>query len=412
MAAIMVLAALLGVSGAQGAGEVLASSSAIHRHGRCAKLRHQRWGHAHHAHRRSCRRHNARRAGALGGKNSTVRPTSPEESTANLAVPEATSATSGTKPQGSTETSITRESSTHFRFFSASSFWNAPLAENAALDTHSAEIVGTFETEINQELNAEEGPAINTTAYSVPIYIATGNQQPVKVTLKRSSTALQSAWEAVPLPANAQPAAGTDHHLVVWQPSTERLWEFWRLENTTEGWQAGWGGAMEHVMSNHGVYAPEAWPGATRWWGASASSLSIAGGLITLEDLERGEINHALAMAIPHVRATVYSLPAYRTDGKTESALALPEGAHLRLDPKLNLANLHLPHITQEIAEAAQKYGIFVRDGSHTVCLYAQDPTPTGTNPYIGASGYFEGLRRPLAYFPWQHLQLLNMTLE
>jgi hypothetical protein len=141
--------------------------------------------------------------------------------------------------------------------------------------------------------------------------------------------------------------------------------------------------------------------------------LSIAGGLITLEDLEKGQINHALAMAIPDPRAGVYASPAERTDGKSTSPLSLPEGAHLRLDPNLNLASLHLSRVMLMIAEAAQRYGIVVRDTASHVTLYAQDPTPTGTNPYLGPHGYFEGKspQQLLESFPWSHLQLLKMTL-
>ena len=148
--------------------------------------------------------------------------------------------------------------------------------------------------------------------------------------------------------------------------------------------------------------------------GPSASSLSIAGGLITLEDLEKGVINHALAIGIPNVRGGVYASPAQRTDGTSTSSLSLPEGAHLRLDPSLDLAALHLPRLTLMIAEAAQHYGIFVRDHASSVSFYAQDPTPTGTNPYSGPHGYFEG-KTPaqiLASFPWSDLQLLKMELH
>jgi hypothetical protein len=35
--------------------------------------------------------------------------------------------------------------------------------------------------------------------------------------------------------------------------------------------------------------------------------LSIAGGLITLEDLEKGQLNHALAISLPNGRAGVYA---------------------------------------------------------------------------------------------------------
>ena len=40
----------------------------------------------------------------------------------------------------------------------------------------------------------------------------------------------------------------SDAHLVVWQPSRNRLWEFWHLAQGAAGWQAGWGGAMQNVV--------------------------------------------------------------------------------------------------------------------------------------------------------------------
>ena len=171
---------------------------------------------------------------------------------------------------------------------------------------------------------------------------------------------------------------------------------------------------MQNVASNPGVYGPEAWPGAKPWWGSSASSLSIVGGLITLQDLERGKINHALSMAVPNVLASAYASPAQRDDGKSTEVHALPEGSHLRLDPSLDLAALHLPRLTLMIAEAAQRYGIFVRDKSGNVCLFAQDPLPTGTEPYGGSGGYFEGKypSQLLAGFPWNRLQLLKLQLH
>jgi len=140
----------------------------------------------------------------------------------------------------------------------------------------------------------------------------------------------------------------------------------------------------------------------------------MAGGLITVEAREKGRINHALSMAIPNPRGEVYAAPAERTDGWSTEPASLPEGAHLRLDPSLDLASLHLPRLTLMMAEAAQRYGIFVRDTAGCVAFYAQDPIPTGTNPYIGAHGWFEG-KTPaqiLAAFPWSKLQLLKMELH
>jgi hypothetical protein len=301
-----------------------------------------------------------------------------------------------------------------FRFFSPDSVWNRKLPAEMPLDRRSAQIVSGFAAMIAHERVMREAPFIDTTHYSVPIYTVLANEPTVRVKIVNGSKALQAAWDEVPLPPDAQPAAGTDKQLVVWQPSRDRLWEFWHLEQAITGWQAGWGGAMDNVSSNPGAYGPGAWPGASPAWGASASSLSIVGGLITLEDLERGQINHALAMAIPRPRAGVFASPAQRTDGRSTEPLSLPEGAHLRLDPSLDLAALHLPRLTLMMAEAAQRYGIVVRDTAAVVVFYAQDPIPTGTEPYTGVNGYFEG-KSPtqiLESFPWGHLQVLRMTLH
>ena len=303
-----------------------------------------------------------------------------------------------------------------FRFFAPTSFWNTPAAPDAPLDPESAKLVAALDTEVSEEQALKTGPWINTTSYSVPIYTVSSKQPTVRVGLdaRFAPAALRKAWRAVPLPSGAQPASGSDRQLVVWQPSTDRLWEFWRLSDGPDGWQASWGGAMREASTDPGVYGPKAWPGARSNWGASASSLSIAGGLITLEDLRRGEINHALSIALPEVRAGVYDPPAQRTDGTASSPLSLPEGAHLRLDPTLNLATLHLPKLTRMIAEAAQRYGIFVRDRTANIAFYAQDPASEKRDPFSGPGGYFEGKypTQLLATFPWSHLQVLSSELH
>jgi hypothetical protein len=308
------------------------------------------------------------------------------------------------------------EGPSHFRFFSASGFWNAPLAASAPLDPDSAAAIGALDREVALE-QAKDELNINTTAWSVPIYTVPASQPLVKVTLNKPHSRrnpLQAAWREVPIPPGAQPAKGTDKHLDVWQPSTDKLWEFWAFEWTPSGPVAQWGGAMRNVSKNPGAYDTGAWPHAQPLWGASGSSLSIAGGLITFEDLKHGVINHALMISLPDIRAGVYASPAQRADGTADSPLAIPEGAHLRLDPNLDLATLHLPRPTLMIARAAQRYGILVMDKAPNIAFDAQDPEPTGANPYTGPTGYFEGEGpyRLLDSFPWSHLQLLKMELH
>jgi hypothetical protein len=263
------------------------------------------------------------------------------------------------------------------------------------------------------EQRAETGPWINTTSYSVPIYRVSASTPTVSVRLEGASDpALAAAWRAVPLPPGARPAAGNDHELVVWQPARDRLWEFWRLHRDGRGWSAAWGGAMRNVSGAPGVFGKASWPGARPWWGMSASSLSLPGGLITPAELAAGQIDHALALAVPEVRAGVFALPAQRTDGTSKSPAALPEGARLQLNPRLDLAALHLPPTTLMIARAAQRYGIYITDRAPEVTFFAEDPSRG--DPYGGRSGYFEGEppSRMLARFPWKDLEVLRLKLR
>jgi hypothetical protein len=306
----------------------------------------------------------------------------------------------------------------HARFFSASSPWNSEPAAGASLEPASRRMVGALVHEVRAEQAQGDGPWINTRSYSVPIYTVGASQPTVAVKLPRpqAAPALAEAFAKVPLPANAQASPGTDGHLVVWQPATDRLWEFWRFSRGAEGAQAAWGGAIADVSASSGVYGtgPGAWPGTEPDWGASASSLSIAGGLITFEDLKAGQINHALAIALPEIRAGAYAAPAQRGDGSSDSPSALPEGAHLRLDPHLDIASLGLPPLTRMIAEAAQRYGIYVRDGSAEVQFFGQEPTVGQADPWTGVGGALGG-RYPnqlLASFPWQDLEVLRMEMH
>ena len=56
----------------------------------------------------------------------------------------------------------------------------------------------------------------------------------------------------------------------------------------TPAWEAEWGGAMEHVSSNPGVYGPGAWPGAQSYWGVTAGSLPLVGGAMTVSAARGG----------------------------------------------------------------------------------------------------------------------------
>ena len=324
-----------------------------------------------------------------------------------------------TVPTGSPPASATTPVLREPRLFAPTSIWNSPIPANAQVDPSSPPLISALSTEVSNELQAGIGPWTATAKASTPIYIVGRHQPTVRVLLDDPTlwwrVTLQRAFEAVPIPADAQPARGNDAHMTVWQPSRDKLWEFFKMRKESDGWHAAWGGAIRNVSRSPGYYTSTSWPGALPQWGATATSLPVAAGVIRIPEFRAGLIDHALALNLPAPRAGVVAAPAERSDG-TGGPDTIPEGAQLRLDPNLDLSRLSLPPVTRMIAEAAQRYGMIVRDQTHYgISLFGEDPTQYGGKQvYYGEHGIFGELtpEQILAKFPWSHLQVLKLRLS
>jgi hypothetical protein len=301
--------------------------------------------------------------------------------------------------------------------FAPTSVWNAPLPDNAPLDPANATLVRTLQDTVAQNEAAGWGPWVSTSETS-PLYTVPANQPTVRVTLDPGSwkVGLQQTFNAVPIPANAVPASGPDAHMTVWQPSTNRLWEFFKASKLSDGWHASFGGAMSNVSTSPGYYDTNSWPGLSQsYWGATATSLPVTAGTMTVSELRAGVIPHALAINIPWAKPNTYSWPAQRTDGRSTDPNAVPEGARFRIDPTLDIDKLNLPPMTRAMAKAAQRYGMIVRDQTgHAISFFAENPRGFATNPYVSPTGLY-GANDPTAVmraFPWDHVQLVKMALH
>jgi hypothetical protein len=288
------------------------------------------------------------------------------------------------------------------RLFAANSVWNEPLSPDAALAPDSGALVRTLLSQFERD-----GQTINTTQYSVPVYTVSRDQPTVPVKLEDTGPGVVRELAAtfaagVPIPAGATPAPGTDQHMVILQPSTGTMWEFWHMQDIDGSWRARWGGKMMDVSSNPGSFVdpPE--------WGATASSIPLLAGLMLTAELRAGTIDHALALAIPEASRR-HVLPAQRSDGTSTNASAIPEGTHFRIAANVDLQSLHLSPVALIMARAAQRYGVIVRDQSTTLTFYAQQPTPLSDNEYAGAHGIFDGQdpQHLLAGFPWRDLEVV-----
>lgn len=292
--------------------------------------------------------------------------------------------------------------------FAADSFWYKPIPSTVPLNSNSANYVSEF----LRQLHAYYGTVgINGAAYSTPVYTA-GAAAPARPVAQWDchnsgyiDPGLTRQWASVPIPAYAQPADGTDAEMTIYQPSTDRMWEFWRARQVGGQWQACWGGGMQSVSQNPGIWEPR--------YGAAATGLPFAPGQVTIHDLQSGVIRHVIGIALVDAeRANIFSWPANRSDGDNpqNAPNRIPEGLRFRLDPSINVDALPIHPVAKMVAKAAQTYGFVVWDKAGSISLRFQNPkdvTLIGQkNPYPdlwnGTPTY-----QILAGIPWDKLQFL-----
>jgi len=329
------------------------------------------------------------------------------------------------------------------REFASDSYVHKPLPDDAPLDPKSTAYVARLQ---NLIVTHFAHPDVNIDGGSPPIYLVAADQPTVRVRYinwdrpESRFAPLQTQWEAVPLPADFRSSAGTDGEAVVYQPTTGRMWEFWAMRKTgaktrdsggrlVEEWGAKWGGRMDDIASNPGYWitTPQGYK-----FGATASGIPFLAGIMTIEELQRGQIDHVLGLSLPEVRAESWSAPAQRTDGSANDPDAIPEGATFRLPATLDLSAIDMDPFARIVARAVQRHGLVVWDFAGVVGFRAENPAgqyPEG-HPYWRQGGILRcppgvegrGALSQLIYscwpparlrgFPWDKLQVLQLRLS
>jgi hypothetical protein len=316
--------------------------------------------------------------------------------------------------------------------FADDSFRNQPLADSAPLDPNSTSIVA----DLTKQKEVGYGTYTLTNQYSVPVYIVPADQP--KVDVWSPHWDVQQQVTQAPIPPNARPADpkadnlvdddsdGTtdepdeagDMNLLVYQPATDTIWEFWQLRRRTPqpsppSWETEWGGRMDNVSQSPGYFTEHNPPYYS--FGASASRISMLAGLQRIAELQRGEIDHAVDMCLPNIKKNFWVWPAQFTDRPggelADPATAgnpIPEGTRFRLPTSLNVDSLGLPPYTRTLAKAIQRYGLVVRDKGANACFYAEDPKPSNSDPYAAIfGGLYPNNDDLFADFPWDQLQVV-----
>ncbi|MCU1488012.1 MAG: hypothetical protein JWN67_4758 [Actinomycetia bacterium] len=239
--------------------------------------------------------------------------------------------------------------------FASTSPWNLPIGSGATYesvgDARTATLLST----------ARSTAWVNAEQYSHPVYRASATD-PV-VTVRRSGF----ADVTFRLPVGATPAAGSDRHLHVVDPTGRWLDEDWHVIGTAPALTTGY-----HVRTD--LYGPGVGQGGVRAYGGSA-----VGGLIRTWELEQGTIRHALALALEADqlgRGPVWPATAEDGDAARSYTGNVPMGTLAAIPPSIDVNRLGLSPAGLAAARALQDYGAYVVDRSGCTCLYAEPTAP------------------------------------
>lgn len=163
-----------------------------------------------------------------------------------------------------------------------------------------------------------------------------------------------------PIEGGDDPGNTGDRHVLVVRQSACILYELyhsWRegengcvVPGATPGW-CGLSGAVYNLASN--ALRPNGWTS------ADAAGLPIFPGLVRYDEVESGEIRHALRFTVDITR-TSWVWPARHESGSTPDANAPPMGLRLRMKAGYNISGF-TPRV-RSILAALKKYGMMVAD--------------------------------------------------
>ncbi|MCX5744543.1 MAG: hypothetical protein NT062_18795 [Proteobacteria bacterium] len=155
-----------------------------------------------------------------------------------------------------------------------------------------------------------------------------------------------------------------DCHLLVYQPSTSKLYEMWRANITDKfygGCLAVWDTKKVYPASLRGEQCTS----------ADAAGFPISAMLFNADDVAAGHIDHAIRLILPNDRiAPSFVPPATHGTDTTGGPNAPSYGVHLRLKSTFDVDALPSEG-AKVVARAMQRYGMYHSDGGE-IALTAQ----------------------------------------
>ena len=235
--------------------------------------------------------------------------------------------------------------------FPADNYWNADVSK---LPKHprSKQWKRHMSTS-GRNLHPDFGPSYGAQAvpYGIPYTVVDNNHPKVDVSFTYAS---ESDRVRYPLGSDSKIEGGAgsdgDRHVLIVNKDTCRLYELFAARRTASGWRAG-SGATWSLTSNK--LRPAGWTS------ADAAGLPILPGLLRLDEVLAGRVDHAIRFTTD-VTDRRYIWPARHQAGSVDNPAYPPMGARFRLRAGFDTSGFRAD--TRVVLRAMKHYGLVLAD--------------------------------------------------
>ncbi len=248
--------------------------------------------------------------------------------------------------------------------YTATSYWNTPLSDNAPVDPNSARYIneamdawrtGANDVKFNYMQMRGTPDQTSPNVGALPLFFA----QP---TDRLYTINAQGRTVHIRIPANAFPGTSADGAMQVIDRSTNQIVGMWHARKTSTGWAAD---AMDRQWLNSGGII-ESQNGGTS---GNFGHYGVAAGsrVIRVDEVRAGKITHRLE-AFWHETAQAHFWPM--SGHELGKGGIVPEGIVIRIKPSIDLTKRGLNPAELVIATAFQDYGAIIGDNSGVSSLH------------------------------------------
>ena len=267
--------------------------------------------------------------------------------------------------------------------FPVNNVWNARV-DTLPVDSNSNLYIATIgaATGVHPDFGAGEWPPGSGAPIGIPYVDVPGSQPPVEIVFTESGNESDPGPYPVPTDAPIEGGAGSDgdRHVLVVERDGCILYELYHAYPQTDGsWEAG-SGAVFDLESN--ALRPDGWTS------ADAAGLPILAGLVRYDEVDSGEIRHALRFTAPQTRRE-YLWPARHYASTLTGEEYPPMGQRFRLQAVFDLSGFS-PEV-QVILQAMKRYGLILADNGSSWYISGAPDERWDNDMLVGELGQVQG---------------------